>query len=218
MVRLINKNNVGVISNVAFSILKMQEKLTYIREFNNPNVSPCIYENQFCVHGLPERGSVNILISNSLDGEIVAQVCEKWGFQVCRGSANRKGSVSSTLKMLSKLKNGESVAIMVDGPRGPLHEVKPGTIVLAREANVPIVPVHWISSDKTFKRLPSWDKMACPVGPCRILNVYGSPIYVGDRDDKEVAQEIKNSLLDLAKDETKKFNEAVSQGLWKRKK
>ena len=221
MVRLINKNNVGVISNIAFSILKMQEKLTYIREFNNPNISPCIYvmwhENQFCVHGLPDRGNVNILISNSLDGEIVAQVCEKWGFQICRGSANRKGSVSSTLKMLSKLKKGENVAIMVDGPRGPLHEVKSGAIVLAREANVPIVPVHWISTDRTFKRLPSWDKMACPVGPCRILNVYGMPIYVGDREDKEVAKEIKDSLLNLANNATEKFNEAVSQGLWKRK-
>ena len=196
MVRLINKNNVGVISNVAFSILKMQEKLTYIREFNNPNISPCIYvmwhENQFCVHGLPDRGNVNILISNSLDGEIVAQVCEK-------------------------LKKGENVAIMVDGPRGPLHEVKSGAIVLAREANVPIVPVHWISTDRTFKRLPSWDKMACPIGPCRILNVYGMPIYVGDREDKEVAKEIKDSLLNLTNNDTEKFNEAVSQGLWKRK-
>lgn len=119
--------------------------------------------------------------------------------------------------MLSKLKKGENVAIMVDGPRGPLHEVKSGAIVLAREANVPIVPVHWISTDRTFKRLPSWDKMACPVGPCRILNVYGMPIYVGDREDKEVAKEIKDSLLNLANNDTEKFKEAVSQGLWKRK-
>ena len=85
MVRLINKNNVGVISNVAFSILKMQEKLTYIREFNNPNISPCIYvmwhENQFCVHGLPDRGNVNILISNSLDGKSLRKFVKNGDFK-----------------------------------------------------------------------------------------------------------------------------------------
>ena len=43
------------------------------------------------------------------------------------------------------------------------------------------------------------------------------PIYVGDREDKEVAKEIKDSLLNLANNDTEKFNEAVSQGLWKRK-
>ena len=221
MVRLINKNNVGVISNVAFSILKMQEKLTYIREFNNPNISPCIYvmwhENQFCVHGLPDRGNVNILISNSLDGEIVAQVCEKWGFQICRGSANRKGSVSSTLKMLSKLKKGENVAIMVDGPRGPLHEVKSGAIVLAREANVPIIPVHWYSPEFTFVRFPSWDKMTSPVGPCHLLNIFGDPIYTDGKTNEQVAAELKQSLFHLEEIAPEKYKEAKKLKLWKKK-
>ena len=222
MVRLINRKNMDQVSNLAYRIMKVQEFFTYIREYNNPQITPCIYamwhENQFCVHGLPDRGNVNILISNSLDGEIIARVCDKWGFQLCRGSSNRKGSVSGTLKMISKLKNGENIAIMVDGPRGPVHKVKAGAIVLAREANVPIIPVHWYSPDFTFVRFPSWDKMTSPIGPCRLLNIYGEPIYTDDKTDEQVAEEVRNSLLALEKSAPEKYQEARKLKLWNKRK
>ncbi len=222
MVRLINKNNIGQVTDLAYSIMKMQELFTYVAEFNNPNLSPCIYvmwhENQFCLHGIQDRGNINILISNSLDGEIIARVCEKWGFKTCRGSSKRKGAVSGTLKMISKLKDGENIAIMVDGPRGPLHKVKSGAIVLAREANVPIVPVHWYSPNFTFIKFPSWDKMTCPIGPCWLLNLYGDPIYAKDKSDKQVAEEIRNSLMNLQKIAPEKYKEAKALKLWKKRK
>ena len=222
VVRLINRKNMDQVSNLAYRIMKVQEFFTYIREYNNPQITPCIYamwhENQFCVHGLPDRGNVNILISNSLDGEIIARVCDKWGFQLCRGSSNRKGSVSGTLKMISKLKNGENIAIMVDGPRGPVHKVKSGAIVLAREANVPIIPVHWYSPDFTFVRFPSWDKMTSPIGPCRLLNIYGEPIYTDDKTDEQVAEEVRNSLLALEKSAPEKYQEARKLKLWNKRK
>lgn len=221
MVRLINQDNLKQVTNIAYVIMKAQELFTYIAEFNNPEITPCIYamwhENQFCVHGLPNRGNVNILISNSLDGQIISEVCERWGFQTCRGSSNRKGSVSGTLKMISKLKNGENIAIMVDGPRGPLHEVKSGAVVLAREANVPIIPVHWYSPEFTFVRFPSWDKMSTPLGPCHLLNIYGDPIYTEGKTDEEVAAEVKQSLLHLAEIAPEKFKEAKKLKLWKKK-
>lgn len=222
MVRLINKKNMGQVTNLAYSIMKLQEYFTYIAEYNNPNLTPCVYamwhENQFCLHGLPDRKNINILISNSLDGEIIARVCEKWGFQTCRGSSNRRGSVSATLKMISKLKQGENIAIMVDGPRGPLHKVKPGAIALAREANVPIVPVHWYSPNFTFVKFPSWDKMTSPIGPCWLLNIYGDPISTVGKSDEQVAKEIKDSLLKLAEIAPEKYNEAKKLKLWSRRK
>lgn len=222
MVRLINKNNAGKFATVAYVLMRIQEVFTHVAEFNNPKVAPCIYamwhENQFCVHGLPDRGNVNILISNSLDGEIISQACEKWGFKVCRGSSQRKGSVSGTLKMISNLKNGESLAIMVDGPRGPLHKVKSGAIVAAKEGGVPIVPVHWYSPNFTFVRFPSWDKMTCPVGPCRLLNIYGEPIYTDGKTDEQVADEVRKSLLHLEEIAPKKYEEAKKLKLWQKHK
>ena len=222
MVRLINEDNIKHLAKLICFFVWVQDKLTYIAEYNNPGVSPCIYVmwhgNQFSVHGIPDRKNLNILVSNSLDGDLITAACEFLGYQTCRGSSKRKGSISATLKMIEKLKNGENVAIMVDGPRGPLHTVKKGAITLAREANVPIVPVNWYSPQPTFIKFSSWDKMTCPVGPCWILNTYGNPIYVNDKSDEEIADEIKKSLLNLEKEAPDSYKEAVKLKLWKRKK
>ncbi len=221
MVRLINRENMKNVSDIAYFIMHIQEFLTYIAEMNNPGISPCIYvmwhANQFCVYGLQNKGNTNILISNSIDGEIIASVVEKMGFQTCRGSSQRKGSVSGTLKMISKLKNGEDIAIMVDGPRGPVHKVKHGAIVLAKDAKVPIVPVHWYSTNFTFVKFPSWDKMTSPIGPCWLLNLYGEPIYTDGKTDEEIAKEIKDSLLHLEKIAPEKYKEAKKLKLWNKK-
>lgn len=222
MVRLINKKNVPTIANIVYRILKFQEIFTHIENWNHPDIEQCIYvmwhANQFLVHGLPNRNSVNILISNSFDGQIVANVCEKWGFKVRRGSSGNKGAVSSTLQLINSLKAGESVAIMVDGPRGPYHEVKKGALVLSKDSGVPIVPVHWYSDQSSFRHFPSWDKMTSPVGDCRILNIYGEPIYPQNKSEDEIANLIKTSLLNMEQDESKIYNEAKKLKLWNKKK
>lgn len=221
MVRLINKNNMKYVSNLICFFTMLQDKVTYIAEYHNPGITPCVYAmwhgNQFCVHGIPDRTNLNILVSNSLDGEIISEVCHYWGYQTCRGSSNRRGAISGTLKMINKLKNGENIAIMVDGPRGPLHSVKSGAICLARESGVPIVPVVWYSPNFTFVKFPSWDKMTSPFGPCWLLNLYGEPIYVNDKTDEEVAEQIKDSMLNLEKIAPEKYKEAKKLKLWKKK-
>ncbi|MBP3821030.1 DUF374 domain-containing protein [bacterium] len=221
MVRLINNKNIPVIANFAYRILKIQEFFTYIRNWGHPDIEQCIYvmwhANQFSVHGLPNRSKTNVLISTSLDGQIVATVCENWGFKVCRGSAGNKGAISSTLKMLGRLKEGDNVAIMVDGPRGPYHSVKKGAITLSKESGIPIVPVYWYSEDFTFRKLPSWDKMICPIGPCRILNIYGKPIYSQNKTEEDLINEVKNSLLKLEESAGEIYKEAKRQKLWNKK-
>ena len=225
MVRLINKKNMGQLTNLAYSIMKTQECFTYIADFGIPKVEPCIYAmwhaNQFLVHGIKNRAHLSILISNSIDGQIVADVCENWGFKVIRGSSGKKGSVESTMQMISRLKEGESVAVMVDGPHGPLHKVKNGAIKVAQMSGAPIIPVTWFSPQKTFISLPSWDKMKTPCGKCNILNIYGEPIYVKhDASDDELAsvkENIKTQLESLDKSAPEIYKEALKNNLWNQK-
>ena len=221
MVRIINEQNIKYVIKFVCFLMGIQDKMTYIEEFDNPNKMPCIYVmwhgNQFCVHGMPHREKLNILISTSLDGNIVSEACKFLGYKTCRGSTGRKGAISGTLQLLERLKAGENVAIMVDGPRGPNRVVKHGAIMLARESNVPIIPVNWYSEDKTFIRFNSWDKMTTPVGPCRLLNTYGKPIYVKGKSDDEIAEEIKNSLIQLEKEAPDKYRKAIELQLWKKK-
>jgi len=224
MVRLINSKNVNVIAGIAYAILRQQEKFTHIIEQDNPNLEPCIYamwhSNQLLVHGFRNRSNVNILISNSIDGEIVARTAENWGFNVVRGSSGKKGAIESTMQMISKLNRGESVAIMVDGPHGPLHKVKNGAIKLAQKTGVPIIPANWYSPQKTFRSLPSWDKMKVPLGKCEILNTYGTPIYVkSDASDEEISivrQNVYDQLVDLEEKAPALYLEAKKNNLWKK--
>ncbi len=177
------------------------------------------HANQLLVHGLFDREKINVLISNSIDGEIVARTCEKWGFKVVRGSSGKKGAVESTMHMLTELKNGNSIAIMVDGPHGPLHKVKNGALKLAQKTGVPIIPSYWYSPQKSFISLPSWDKMKVPFGECNIINIYGTPIYISaEPTDEEIAvvkDEIKNQLMELEEKAPQMYIEAKKNNLWK---
>ena len=222
MVRLFNDKNLDKVTKLAYGIMHIQEFFTYIREINNPEITPCIYvmwhENQFSVYGIKDKKRLNILISNSADGEIISYIVQKMGFSVVRGSSQRKGAVSSTLQLIHKLNSGENAAIMVDGPRGPLHKVKSGAIKLAKETGAPIVPMHWYSEDITFVHFPSWDKMSSPLGPCRLINLYGKPIYVKQEDDdKDVADKIAEALTELERIAPEEYKKAKEAKLWKRK-
>lgn len=222
MVRLINTKNMDKVANLVKGILKFQEFFTHIVEINNPDKTPCIYamwhENQFGIYGIKNKGNVNVLISNSADGEIITKAVEGFGFKVVRGSSARRGCVSSTMQLITKLKNGECAAIMVDGPHGPLHKVKGGAIKLAKETGAPIVPMHWYSAEKTFITLPSWDKMKTPLGNCHIINLYGEPIYVNKNDDdNDIAEQIKLSIEDLERRAPEEFVKAKKLKLWKKR-
>lgn len=223
MVRLINKKNVWIIKNAVLGYMKFQEPYTRIIEVNQKDYRPSIYvmwhSDQFCVYGIKDKSKVNVLISNSFDGEIVSYAVQGLGFKVVRGSSGKKGAVLSSMQMLEKLKQGEDVAIMVDGPGGPYHSVKNGAIKLAKMSGAPIIPVCWYSGDWTFHTLPTWDKMTFPLFDARIINLYGEPIYVpSDLPDEKLGEYktlIKNTLEDLQRKIPHEYKEAVKQNLWK---
>jgi len=224
MVRLINKENMDFIAGIVYKIMHWQESHTHIKEINNPGISPCIYAmwhaNQFLIYGIRNREKLSVLISNSIDGEIISRTVEKMGFKVLRGSAGKRGAVESTMHMISLLKNGENIAIMVDGPSGPLHKVKNGVIKLAQKTGAPIIPVHWYSGQRTFVNLPSWDKMTTPFWECNLINVYGKPIYISENPtDEEInnaKENLKQQLYDLESKAPDLYKEAVKNKLWKK--
>lgn len=224
MVRLFDGKNITKLSHLVFRVLKIQELFTRIIEVNNPDKMPCIYvmwhAHQFCIHGIRHRSKLHVLISRSRDGEIIADVVERWGFKTVRGSKGKKGAVEATMQMISILKSGENCAMMVDGPKGPAKVVKDGVIKIAKMAGVPIVPVYWYSKNFTFAKFPSWDEMRSPIFATNLINLYGEPIYVPqDGDDKaeeEARQKLQQSLEQLEKDAPKAFDEVYQFGLWKK--
>ncbi len=114
--------------------------------------------------------------SESRDGEIQAMILKRFGYGVVRGSSKRKGA-QALLGLVENLRSGKTIALAVDGPRGPLYEVKPGITYLAGKLNKLIVPV--VTSANRFWILEKiWDKYLLPAPFTRALVLYGEPIAV----------------------------------------
>jgi len=101
-----------------------------------------------------------VMISESRDGEMIAQTAEKFGIEAARGSTSGK-AVSALIRMHRALaRAGKHVGITPDGPRGPRYEVQPGVVHLAQNSGLPVIPV---STEITCKwEARSWDKFQIP--------------------------------------------------------
>ena len=106
----------------------------------------------------PER-DIHAVVSLSKDGEILSRTLEKLDFTLIRGSSS-KGSSEVKTTMLAKLEQNGIVAITPDGPRGPRHSFKYGTLRLASEQKIPIIFAA-IQYSKAIQ-LDSWDKFEIP--------------------------------------------------------
>ena len=164
---------------------------------NTPVILACYHGHQLGIYAYLQGGNkLNVMVSKSKDGDIIAAGCEAVGIRTIRGSQSR-GGAGATLKTLDKLKAGESVAITVDGPRGPKGVVKKGVIEIAKLSGAPIVPFSWHSESLGFIRFKkSWDNLAYPINGIPSLGLYGDPIYVPeDADDNTV--ELYRQKLEL---------------------
>lgn len=149
---------------------------------------------QFLLFHSHRDSGVIIPASESRDGEIQARILRRFGFEVVRGSSKRKGD-RALLGMVDGLRKGKNVALAVDGPRGPIFEVKQGITYLAGKLNKPIVPV--IASAQRYWILEKiWDKYLLPVPFTTGVVVYGEPITVSGISEEHL--ETKRQELEAA--------------------
>jgi lysophospholipid acyltransferase (LPLAT)-like uncharacterized protein len=154
---------------------------------------PCSYHHRN--HGLAT------LISLHRDGDYISGVVEKWGFQVLRGSSSR-GGTKALRQMVRLLRGGTPIAVTPDGPRGPRQEMKPGPLLAAQMAGVPVIPVS-AGTDRAWW-FEGWDRFMVPKPFSRIRLKYGEPVRIPpDADQAEVeriAAELQAALNRLTAD------------------
>ena len=122
--------------------------------------------------------NIAVITSHHFDGEYIARIIGKFGYQAVRGSA-RRGGAEALLQLRSRLDQGQDVAFTVDGPRGPIYQVKRGPLWLSRRTGAPIVPFHM--QPKHFWQLGSWDEFRIPKPFSPVLVKIGQPLVVTDR-------------------------------------
>ncbi len=150
-------------------------------------------------------GEITAIISRSEDGEYIARVVEGWGYHTVRGSTSRGGS-SGLRGLVQAARNGHSLAITPDGPRGPRQTLQPGVLTLAQLSGLPILPLA-CGCDRAWWP-GSWDRFCVPKPFARVRVRYGEPRYVPrdsaapelDRHARELEAEMNAMITEMDRD------------------
>jgi lysophospholipid acyltransferase (LPLAT)-like uncharacterized protein len=119
---------------------------------------------------------LGFLTSPSVSGEVPAAIIEKAGAEAVRGSSTR-ASGDALREMHAVLAQGRrSLVITADGPKGPLHEFKPGAVLLSKISRVPVIPLAWAARRAIY--WPSWDRFIVPWPFTEVVIAVGEPYRV----------------------------------------
>jgi len=125
---------------------------------------------------------LTVMVSQSRDGEYAVRLLNLFGHKNVRGSSTRGGPLA--LKELTqKIKEGGRGGILADGPLGPARVAKIGAVIMAHEAQAPLIPLTW-GADRCWI-INSWDRFLMPKPFARIVIHYPEPIWISPSADKE---------------------------------
>jgi lysophospholipid acyltransferase (LPLAT)-like uncharacterized protein len=170
-----------------------------LRSLGKTAVLAFFHGRQFLQAGFFAKRQIGIMSSLSRDGEIQTHIMTGLGYEVVRGSASR-GGARGLIGMKKLMEKGHHAAIAVDGPKGPIHEVKPGAIYLAKKTGAPVIgAASSANPSHIFSR--AWDLYLLPWPFAKGAVIMGEPIYF-DNDMSEEAmsrdsQKLKLELLRL---------------------
>jgi lysophospholipid acyltransferase (LPLAT)-like uncharacterized protein len=148
----------------------------------------------------------SVMISKSRDGDLIAAVYSHFSFRPIRGSSSRDGK-KALAAMVDDLKDHPCAVHVLDSPRGPRGVVKPGLIVLAEQAGVPIVPIYVTMSRAWI--LNSWDGCLIPKPFSKIVIRWGQPRAIPrDIDEQtfeDARQGIETHMLENQRQDDRRF-------------
>jgi len=161
-----------------------------IEQYKKPykNIFTFWHGTMFPLIFLFRNKKIDILVSMSKDGEIIANIIHTFGYTTTRGSTS-KGGDKALLELLKKAKkNINAFAFTPDGPRGPIYSIHPGVIYFAMKSKLPIV--HLSVSCTRYISLKSWDRFMIPLPFSTVIVKVSHFYYVNPK--KSIKENIKN--------------------------
>lgn len=140
------------------------EEYAMVRSMEGPVVFVLWHNRLFMAADMHRRTRPNRhlygLISASRDGAWLSAFFDACGVSSVRGSSSRMAR-EAVRELVEVVRAGNDAGITPDGPRGPMYEVKPGALIVARRAGAAVVMLglDYASS----RRLRSWDGLHLPL-------------------------------------------------------
>jgi lysophospholipid acyltransferase (LPLAT)-like uncharacterized protein len=143
-----------------------------------------------------------IMISQSRDGDFIADVASRLGWIPVRGSSSRGGRKALQEMNAMIMENGLGAHI-VDGPTGPARVIKPGLILLAQKTGAAIV-AGYISYENPWI-FNSWDRFMIPKPFSRVLIRAGPLMHIPREMDEAEFERVR---LNVEQEMIKGYEEA----------
>ena len=148
-------------------------------------ISPQVYRR------LRKHHKTSAIISQHHDGDLIAKTLSFFDIVPLRGSS-RRGARAVLLSAIKSLKEGYSVMVSPDGPKGPRHSMGDGAVVLAQKANLPLMVVNFQA--KSYWQLKSWDRFTIPK-PFTTLEIYHQILDISGMEKEEAKSYLKTQML-----------------------
>lgn len=108
----------------------------------------------------PEGARICALTSAARAGRLAGQILVRLGWETIPMSSHQR-HVTLSREVLKRIKQGCSIGIAADGPRGPARVSSTVPIVWARTSGARVFTVAF--AQKNVLRLPTWDKQMLPL-------------------------------------------------------
>ncbi len=119
------------------------------------------------------------MVSQSRDGEFLARVGNRLGYNCKRGSSTQGGS--QALKGLIECMKGPGPSrfcgTAVDGPQGPPRQLKKGMLLAAKKTGAYFIPMA-CSGTRVITFPKAWDKTIIPLPFSKIVVAFDQPFII----------------------------------------
>lgn len=161
---------------------------SYARRRQAGEAVRCVYAtwHEMLWHGIGavRDEGVCVLVSTHRDGEMIARVVARQGFNLARGSSTRGGAQGlRDFLRVSRAHPDVDLCVTVDGPKGPRRELKPGVLFTAAMTGLPIVPLA-VAVDHAW-RLGTWDRLLIGKPFTRAIVTFGEEVPVPRDMDRD---------------------------------
>ncbi len=160
--------------------------------FRHPQVIYCFWHGRLLPLSFTHRNrKIHVLASEHRDGEMLGRTIVRLGFGHVRGSSTR-GGARALRELKRAVSAGYDLGLTVDGPKGPIHQVKAGAVELARSTGATLIPIS--TGSRRHRTFASWDRFQLPLPFTKVLVRLGEPIVVDANADKEAVESVRAEL------------------------
>ncbi len=196
-------------------VVSEPDALKELRKEGKPFILAHWHGDELVLLGLIQEYRVATIASTSKDGEMMNTLVKFMGGTTSRGSSTR-GAVNALKGLVRIFKNEKrSTSFAVDGPKGPIYQVKPGVFEFSRLTEGPIYCAG-ISCDRKWSFPKAWNKTYLPKPFAKVVVRWEGPIGPVTRDQDprspELAQIAKDALQNAQTTALKKMDDAASFG------